>query len=490
MGLGEAQPVGGEAGADQLGDHPLRVHLVEPLVDPGQLGLLRRGHPVRGVGRYAVRVLVDEVVAVRLGRARRGIEVDGRPGAPGSDARLRQRGGADGRRGPVPADLVPPGQTVRRGLEVGEVDPGGLGGDSVDRRRHRLGSRRVERHAPVAGDVQVGLTGERRLQHVAVDVVGDGGSEDRVPAGRHPRGEGVSGRTAEPAVVDHRVGEVGDQDVDPALRTFLEAGQRLRVDRQVIAGLLDVEAHRGGRDQLAAGGAGGDGGQVEARPGRQRRAVDPEGRSGGDATLERHPARRQRRSAARHRLSVVVDHRHVEVEGGRRRGRRTGPAQLRLAGPGLRVCERAEVDHRLVAGRAAKGPGRVEPAGPDGVRVDAGQRVGGTDECGLELLAGPVGVPLGEQRGGARHVRAGHRGAADALVVRVDRVLQVGAGGPGGHDVDTGCDQLRLGHVAGDQRSTAGKVGELVIAVDGADGQRAGGRARARRWRRRCCRQR
>ena len=65
------------------------------------------------------------------------------------------------------------------------------------------------------------------------------------------------------------------------------------------------------------------------------------------------------------------------------------PVQLSFVSlvPGLRVGERAEVDHRLVAGRAAESARTAlsRPA-PTAYGSDAGERVGGADERGLEPL--------------------------------------------------------------------------------------------------------
>src|SRR5690606_28026181 len=85
------------------------------------------------------------------------------------------------------------------------------------------------------------------------------------------------------------------------------------------------------------------------------------------------------------------------------------------------------------------GPGDVDAAGA--LFVDGVSGVGGgADECGFELFGVPVRMGLLEDRGGAGHVRGGHRGAAGGDVVVVDRdgaAAHVGAGGAGGGDGDS-----------------------------------------------------
>ncbi len=85
---------------------------------------------------------------------------------------------------------------------------------------------------------------------------------------------------------------------------------------------------------------------------------------------------------------------------------------------------------------------------------------------------------LGEDRGGAGDVRRGHRRARRGGVEIVDRRAHRGAGRAGRDDVDARRGDLRLEALVEDARAAAGELGERVVVVDGADGQRRGRRAR------------
>jgi hypothetical protein len=79
---------------------------------------------------------------------------------------------------------------------------------------------------------------------------------------------------------------------------------------------------------------------------------------------------------------------------------------------------------------------------------------------------------LGQQRGGAGHLRRGHRGSAEPGVQRGHRFAERGAGGPGGDDVNARRDQLGLDRRVAGPRPAAGEGRETVVAVDRADGER------------------
>src|SRR5262249_48223096 len=92
----------------------------------------------------------------------------------------------------------------------------------------------------------------------------------------------------------------------------------------------------------------------------------------------------------------------------------------------------------------------------------------------LQLLVAPVRVLLLQDRRRARHVRGRHRRTGDGQVaVRVlaDLLVDDAALGRGRGDVDAGRGDVRLDGAVGG-RARGGKVRQLVVAVDGADGER------------------
>src|SRR5207253_11067475 len=101
-----------------------------------------------------------------------------------------------------------------------------------------------------------------------------------------------------------------------------------------------------------------------------------------------------------------------------------------------------------------------------------------TEQCVLQLVGLPVRVLLREQCGGTGDVRRRHRRTGGGGVEVVDRVAHDRALRAGGDDADTGRGDLRLQARIAESRPAAGEVGELVLAVHGADGERRGGRSR------------
>ncbi len=121
---------------------------------------------------------------------------------------------------------------------------------------------------------------------------------------------------------------------------------------------------------------------------------------------------------------------------------------------------------------AVHGCCHVESAGADLERgVAVAQRLGAAHQGVLELLAGPVGVLLGEDGGRSGHVWGRHRGAELFYVHAVAGALL----GAGGVDGDAGGGEVGLEPAASRQWSDAGEPGESVLFVHGADGQRAFG---------------
>ena len=127
-------------------------------------------------------------------------------------------------------------------------------------------------------------------------------------------------------------------------------------------------------------------------------------------------------------------------------------------------------------------PGHVDPAA---ALLEDGQRrvrLGGADQRVLELRGRPVRVLLGEDRRRAGHVRRGHRGAGRRGVARRPPACPWRCRRRGRRRCRRpGAVISGLSAVVAEPRAAAGEVGQAVVAVHRADGQRRVGRARARR---------
>ena len=137
----------------------------------------------------------------------------------------------------------------------------------------------------------------------------------------------------------------------------------------------------------------------------------------------------------------------------------------------------------LAGDRLPDRPGHVDPARRPArtrsARVAASPRPSG---AALSALGRPVRVLLGEQRGGAGDVRGRHRGAGHARRSRHRPGRRSSRPRPRAATMSTpGAVMSGLSAPSPSARAAAGEVGELVVSVDGADGQRGVGACRASR---------
>ncbi len=178
------------------------------------------------------------------------------------------------------------------------------------------------------------------------------------------------------------------------------------------------------------------------------------------------PPRRHGEHALGGGLAVHRDRVDGQIEGDRLR---TEVAVRHLLGRrgvvAVRPLLETEVERRLLGDDALVQ--RPDQVGTPGALLEGAvrARLGRAREERLDALAGPVGMLLGEDRGGARDMRGRHGGAADGEVAGyVGGVLlrQGAAGGRRGRDVDAGRGQVGLDPGVPDPRATAGEVGEPV----------------------------
>ena len=97
---------------------------------------------------------------------------------------------------------------------------------------------------------------------------------------------------------------------------------------------------------------------------------------------------------------------------------------------------------------------------------------------GLALPRGPAGVLLSDDRGRAGHVRGGHRGAGEAHVALRGRGADLAVRGAAATMSTPGRGDVRLDRVVADPGAATGEVGQLVLVVHRADGERGVGAAR------------
>ena len=424
----------GQRGQPAVADHADRgesagggAGCLEVHHDPGQF---LPGHGPHRVGRDAVTDVGDPVVVRARRLRRRSLLVEDRPRVV-RDGRVVQRKHVVGA-------LQAEGAAVRQALArhiqgevngrhdmlgrtVGDIEPDLLAEAGVDGHRqdgHLVGD--GDRHDPV-GEGEV-------LRPTRVH-----GGQEVVPAGgqQRPRrtpGDGQPGQLAGGAV----------HHGDAALGGFAEPVDQ--VHRDVVARLLVVR--QGGPRHLGPVDGGGEGAEVVALG--VALAAHRERDRGAAAGRHLQPRGAQRGQRGRDRGHGQVQHHRcgpvvavADRTGDRGRG----------TGPGLVDVDGTDARRDLGGDR----PGHVHPAGPVPGRRRA--RPGDLDraahEGGLELLTGPVGVLLGQDRRHAGHVRGGHRGAAESPVT---------AAGDRRGDAHARCADLGLQRVVTGAGTAAGEV--------------------------------
>ena len=178
--------------------------------------------------------------------------------------------------------------------------------------------------------------------------------------------------------------------------------------------------------------------------------------------------------ARRRGLAVRAGEGRGQVEGDRRR-RRVGVGDFLALGNviGMRPALRVERERTVVRGhRELRGGRYVDPAATLGIHRHAGRRDRGAHQSSLQLRRLPVGMLLGQQRGGTGDVRGRHRRTTQAQVTGPDRVADLAVRRLRGDDVDARRGHVRLRRAVVDRRAAAGELREPIVAVDGADRER------------------